>query len=152
MPDSTNVPGAVCISGGPGLRATLRPEWRPLLDQVRKDLNIAATEVLRRATAVYPQANMAEALRLFIAAHLAGTHAGAQDSDKVVELNCVTRHDIPPDRILRSAIGHLESAVLVGYTAEGEEFFASSVADGAQAIWLLQRGAHKLLSMPETHS
>jgi hypothetical protein len=72
MADTTNIPGAICIQGGRGLRATLRPEWRPLLNRVREDLKLTATDILRRSIAAFPDANMAESLRLFIAAHFAG--------------------------------------------------------------------------------
>lgn len=149
MADSTNVPGAICIQGGQGLRATLRPEWRPLLDQVCKDLQLTRTAALRRAIKAYPEANMAEALRLLIAGHFAGANPAAPSDDVVVDLQCITRLDIPPDRVLQRAMGVLQTAVLVGYTKSGEEFFASSVADGADAVWHLQRASLRLLSMPD---
>lgn len=69
---------------------------------------------------------------------------------EVVVLDMVTRLDIPAERVLQAALdAGLQSVVVVGYDADGEEYFASSFADGGDALWLLQRGSHKLLSMPE---
>lgn len=62
----------------------------------------------------------------------------------VVNLPCITRLDIPPDRILQEAMGKLESVVVIGYTKDGE-YFASSQADGAEVVWLLERCKLKLL-------
>jgi len=67
----------------------------------------------------------------------------------IFEFNGVTRLDLDPDRLLQAAVGKLESVVIVGYDKDGHEFFASSVADGAESLWLLQRAAHKLLCMPD---
>lgn len=69
---------------------------------------------------------------------------------EVVVLDIVTRLDIPAERVLQAALdAGLQSVVVVGYDADGEEYFASSLADGGDALWLLQRGSYKLLSMPE---
>lgn len=67
----------------------------------------------------------------------------------IFEFNGVTRLDMDPDRLLQAAVGKLETVVIVGYDKDGREFFASSVADGAESLWLLQRSAHKLLCMPD---
>jgi hypothetical protein len=65
--------------------------------------------------------------------------------DNVIELGCVTRLDLPPEKILRAAISaDLETVVIVGYDKDGNEYFASSVADGAQAMYHLQRGIWSL--------
>jgi hypothetical protein len=70
---------------------------------------------------------------------------------EILKFTGITFLDMPTDVILESAIGKLESVIVLGYTNDGEEYFASSMADGADALWHLQRAAHKLLSMPETH-
>lgn len=67
----------------------------------------------------------------------------------VVNINCVTRLDLPPDRVLEAAIGQLDSVVLTGYDKDGNEYFASSVADGGAALWLLERCKKKLLEQVE---
>lgn len=68
----------------------------------------------------------------------------------VVNLECVTRLDLPPDRILESALGKLQSVLVIGYDTEGVEYFASSLADGAEALWLLERSKKKLLEIGDT--
>ena len=68
--------------------------------------------------------------------------------DNIVELGCITRLDIPPEKILRKALdAGLESVVIVGYTSDGDEYFASSIADAGQCAWSLQRGIYKLNKM-----
>jgi hypothetical protein len=70
---------------------------------------------------------------------------------EILKFTGITFLDMPTDVILQSAIGKLESVIVLGYTNDGEEYFASSMANGADALWHLQRAAHKLLSMPETY-
>lgn len=65
----------------------------------------------------------------------------------VVHAPVVTRHASDPDDLLRQAIGELDTVVIVGHTKEGHEFYASSVADGPNALWILQRGAYRLLGI-----
>ena len=67
---------------------------------------------------------------------------------EVVELNMLTRLDIPPERVLKSAISAgLTSVLILGYTEDGGEYFASSTADGAEAVWLMERAKMRLLSV-----
>ena len=68
----------------------------------------------------------------------------------VVILNLVTRLDVPADRVLNAALEHgLDQVVISGYDKDGNEYFASSVADGGQALWLLERCKKRLLEAPE---
>lgn len=68
----------------------------------------------------------------------------------VVVLPVVTRLDLPPERILSAAIGaELKSVVVVGYDKDGEEYFASSLADGGDVVWLMERAKLKLLKMAD---
>ncbi len=72
----------------------------------------------------------------------------ADGQDNVVVLNVVTRLDIPAERVLRAALeAGLEKVVLCGYDAEGNEYFASAIANAANAKWLLDRHALKLLQL-----
>jgi hypothetical protein len=57
--------------------------------------------------------------------------------------------DVPPDRVLEQARGKLKSVVLIGYGLEGEEYFASSIADGAEALWLIERAKLMLLTIDD---
>lgn len=63
----------------------------------------------------------------------------------VEPLAIVTSHDLPPASMLAKAHNaDLETVVIVGYTKEGSEFFASSCADAAEGMYHLQRGIYKL--------
>ena len=66
----------------------------------------------------------------------------------VIELGCITRLDLPPDKVLEKAIGQLDSVVIMGYDKEGEQVFASSIADGGQVLWLLEQCKLELLKVP----
>jgi hypothetical protein len=63
----------------------------------------------------------------------------------VVTFTGITKLDLPPDRILEYAAGKLSGVVILGYTNEGDEFFASSYADGGDVLWLLERLKKQLL-------
>jgi hypothetical protein len=68
----------------------------------------------------------------------------------VVNLTQPTKLDGSPQRILDAALeANLKHVVVVGYDQEGNEYFASSYADGANAAWALQRGCVKLLRLPD---
>jgi hypothetical protein len=66
---------------------------------------------------------------------------------KVVFLNCVSRLDLPADRVLEQAIGNLDKVVLIGYDKEGAEYFASSIADGGTVLWLMEKMKKALLEV-----
>lgn len=65
----------------------------------------------------------------------------------IVNLDCITRLDLPADRIIEAAVGQLDKVIIVGYDLEGREYFASSVAGGADCVWLLERAKKRLLDM-----
>lgn len=66
----------------------------------------------------------------------------------VVNLPVITRLDLPADRILEKAKeADLEGVVLLGYHKDGSEYFASSYADGATALWLMERLKKQLLEV-----
>jgi hypothetical protein len=70
--------------------------------------------------------------------------------DNVVMLPVITRLDLPPERILNGAIKRgMKEVIVIGYDSDGEEYFASSIADGADCVWHLERAKLKLLRMPE---
>lgn len=71
-------------------------------------------------------------------------------NDNVVVLGGVTRLDLPVECILGAAgRARLQSVVVMGYTDEGEEYFAASYADGAPSLWLIERFKLKLLQITE---
>ena len=65
---------------------------------------------------------------------------------RVIPLNNITRLDLPADRILEQAKGHMEHVVLLGWDKEGELYFASSFADGGEVMWLLEKCKQALLN------
>lgn len=60
-------------------------------------------------------------------------------------LDVITRLDIPAERVLEQALGKLEKVVVMGYDKDGEEYFASSMADGGDVLWLMERLKQQLL-------
>ena len=63
----------------------------------------------------------------------------------VEPLDTVTRLDLNPLHIIAQAHGAgLKQVVIVGELEDGSEYFGSSVADGADAAWHLQRGIYNL--------
>ena len=71
---------------------------------------------------------------------------------KVSVLPVVTSLDLPTERILQAAINNaepLQKVVVIGYDSNGEMYFASSVADGPEVLWLLEKAKLKLLNIGE---
>ena len=68
---------------------------------------------------------------------------------KVLPFHGLTKLDIPVDRILEGAKGKLDSVVILGYDKDEEEYFASSMADGGDVLWLLEKCKIVLMGMEE---
>lgn len=67
---------------------------------------------------------------------------------KVVTLDCVTRLNIPVQRVLDGAIAqNLEDVVILGKEAGGKYFFASSVPDGGTVLWMMEKLKKELLDI-----
>jgi hypothetical protein len=67
---------------------------------------------------------------------------------KVILFTGITKLDLPPDRVLENNMGNdLEGVVIMGYTKDGEELFASSYADGGTVLWLIERCKLRLLQV-----
>lgn len=73
-------------------------------------------------------------------------------SDKIIPLNNITRLDLPVDRVLESAKEQLSGVVILGYTTDGDEYFASTFADGGEVLWLIERSKKALLEVPDEES
>lgn len=68
--------------------------------------------------------------------------------DNVVDLPVITKLNRLPERVLNAALeSDLEDVVIIGYDKDGEFYFASSVADGAEANWLLDLAKKELLEI-----
>jgi hypothetical protein len=64
----------------------------------------------------------------------------------VVDFPGTTRLDYPTEKILTKALSdNLSCAVVIGYDANGDEYFASSIADGETVNWLLDRTKYRLM-------
>lgn len=69
---------------------------------------------------------------------------------KIVNLPVVTTLDLPPDRILDAAKeADLGSVVVVGHTKDGHLYFAGSMADGGEVLWLFERAKLALMGAIE---
>lgn len=68
-------------------------------------------------------------------------------SGELVNFPGVTRLDTDPALVLESALkeGKLKRVVILGYDEDEEEYFASSIADGGEVVWLMERMKLKLL-------
>jgi hypothetical protein len=65
----------------------------------------------------------------------------------VVNLSTITTLDIPPERVLNAALeADLSEVVIMGRDRDGNEYFASSIADGGDVVWLAERIKLKLIS------
>lgn len=72
---------------------------------------------------------------------------GYVELGNVVHAPIISRVDCSADDTVRKALGELDSVVIVGYDRKGNEYYASNVADGANALWHLQRGVHNLMTI-----
>ena len=71
-------------------------------------------------------------------------------TDNVVNFPGITTLDMDPERILEGARkANLSDIVILGYDQAGDEWFASSVADGAEVLWLLERLKLQLLRIAD---
>lgn len=60
--------------------------------------------------------------------------------------NIVT-DNINTDQVLAKAYEELEGVVIAGYDKEGEFYFASSIADGGEILWLIEKLKLKLMML-----
>lgn len=66
---------------------------------------------------------------------------------KVIQFGGITKMDLPPEHLLLAAIdADLEGVVIIGFTKTGDEYMASSYADGATVVWLAERLKHRLIT------
>ena len=64
----------------------------------------------------------------------------------VVLIGCITKLDLDADLVLKAALDKgLGSVVILGYDADGDEYFSSSIADGGSVLWLMERLKKQLL-------
>lgn len=67
------------------------------------------------------------------------------DDKNVVYVLFSPNQEKPVEFVLRDAMkADLKTVVVVGYDQNGEEYFASSIGDGAEVCWLLQEADHRV--------
>lgn len=67
----------------------------------------------------------------------------------VVKFPGMTRLNMNPDDVLNGALGEMDQVVICGFDKDGKQYFASSVADGAEALWHLHRAIHALMKITD---
>jgi hypothetical protein len=66
--------------------------------------------------------------------------------DNVVLLSDYTTEEVHPNKVLMGAINSvLDVVIVVGYTKDGAEFFASSTGNHETTNWLLDVGKMRLI-------
>ena len=69
----------------------------------------------------------------------------------VVDFPGITTIDLEPERIIEKAReAKLTDVVILGYDTDGNEWFASSITDGAEVVWLIERLKLELLRLADT--
>lgn len=67
---------------------------------------------------------------------------------EIIELQIVTKLDIPVERVLNRALeADLAECVIVGFTQEGGLFFASNKADAGAVLYHLEMAKKRLLDI-----
>jgi len=68
--------------------------------------------------------------------------------DNVHHFNGISRLPLPPANVLAWAMeANLKSAVIVGWTSDGDLYFASSEPDGGECLWIMELAKKRLLEM-----
>lgn len=53
--------------------------------------------------------------------------------------------DVDTNQILAKAFDEMDGVILAGYDKDGEFYFASSIADGGEILWLIEKLKFKLM-------
>ena len=65
----------------------------------------------------------------------------------VIDLPVITRLDLNPDRVLDGAREKLNDVIVMGWDKNGDLYFASSQADGGDALWLMEKAKLALMEV-----
>lgn len=67
---------------------------------------------------------------------------------EVIDLPVITTLDLDPKRVLSKALdAELESVLVIGHTKDGDFYFAGSMANGPENLWLLEVAKKELLAV-----
>lgn len=67
--------------------------------------------------------------------------------DNVVELNLITKLDIPVERVLKNVPRDLDFVIVIGEEEDGTVYFASSKASGPDVLWAMEKAKLALLNV-----
>ena len=68
-------------------------------------------------------------------------------TDNVIPIGGLTKLDIPIDRVLSEAKGILQDVIIIGYDKEGNQYNASTIADGGEILWMIEQFKLDLLDV-----
>ena len=72
-----------------------------------------------------------------------------KDQKEIDSFPRIDTDNIDSNQVLAKAYGELDSVVLTGYDKDGNFYFASSMADGAEILWLIESLKRRLLKLTE---
>ena len=67
--------------------------------------------------------------------------------DNIIQFRGVNRLDIQPNKVLKGAVDQLDHVFIAGYDKDGEFYFASSMADGGDVLWLMEKAKNFLMNV-----
>jgi hypothetical protein len=65
---------------------------------------------------------------------------------EVIQFRGVTRLDLDPDQVLEATKGELKNMVIIGWDKNDDFWFSSTMADGGDVMWLINKALYKLAS------
>ncbi len=66
--------------------------------------------------------------------------------DNVVIFDAYTRLDLPPSRVLAGALeAGLSDVIIIGRDADGDGYYAASMVDGGDMLWLVEKFKMRIL-------
>lgn len=69
---------------------------------------------------------------------------------EVIDLPVITSLDLDPARVLAAASKEkFERVLIIGVLEDGEEYHASSAADGGTLLWDMERTRHALMKLAD---
>jgi hypothetical protein len=70
-------------------------------------------------------------------------------TDNVILLGNITKLDLPVSRVLDAAKDLVDSGgvIVLGWGKDGDLYFSSSIADGGEVLWLMEKAKAALLEI-----
>lgn len=65
--------------------------------------------------------------------------------DNVIKFTGLTKLDLEPNDVLSAALDALEEVIIIGTTKDGNQYFATSSADGKNILWHLETAKFTLM-------